>query len=82
MGVKVMLDDFGTGYSSIYYLKHLPIDGLKIDHAFVKDIPHHADSKAILSSILQLAKGLNLEPIAEGVETREQLAYLHHKGCV
>jgi len=81
LGVKIMLDDFGTGYSSMAYLKRLPVDGLKIDRSFIREIPGDADSRAITAAVVGLARGLGLELVAEGVETPEQLAYLRSQGC-
>ncbi len=77
MGGKFYLDDFGTGYSSLSYLKRLPLDGLKIDRSFIKDLEHDADSQAITAAIISMAQALNLAIVAEGVETLEQLANLH-----
>jgi len=75
-GIKFYLDDFGTGYSSLAYLKKLPIDGLKIDRSFIKDIVEDSDTAAIASIIVSLARALNLSIVAEGVETDEQLQIL------
>ena len=80
LGVRISVDDFGTGYSSLSYLKQFPIDKLKIDRAFVKDIPH-ADDGVIASSIIALSDALGITVIAEGVETRAQLDLLSEFGC-
>ena len=80
LGIRISIDDFGTGYSSLAYLRQLPLDKLKIDRAFVKGIPD-ADDGVIASSIVMLSDLLNLEVIAEGVETIEQIDFLKNHGC-
>jgi EAL domain-containing protein (putative c-di-GMP-specific phosphodiesterase class I) len=81
LGVNIAIDDFGTGYSSLGYLKNFPIDALKIDKSFIQDIVKDDDNAAITNTIITLAQNLNLDVIAEGVETKEQLEFLWSKKC-
>ena len=80
-GVRIAIDDFGTGYSSLAYLKRFPITSLKIDRAFIKDLPGSVKDAAICNVVFSLANHLNLTTIAEGVENEEQLAFLASQGC-
>jgi EAL domain-containing protein (putative c-di-GMP-specific phosphodiesterase class I) len=80
-GSKVYLDDFGTGFSNLSYLKHLPIDAVKIDQAFVRNITVDPSDAAIVRGVLAMAKQLNIDTIAEGIETAEQLDCLREMGC-
>jgi EAL domain-containing protein (putative c-di-GMP-specific phosphodiesterase class I) len=81
MGVKASIDDFGTGYSSLKYLKHFPLDTLKIDTSFVKNLVMSTVDQSIVNAIISLAHNFNLKVVAEGVETREQLTFLRENGC-
>jgi len=81
LGIGLSLDDFGTGYSSLSYLKKLPINILKIDRSFISDLPHDQHDMAIATTILAMAKNLDLKVVAEGVETAEQSLFLNDNGC-
>ena len=81
LGVKVSIDDFGTGYSSLYYLKRLPLDEIKIDKTYVQNIISDRDDAAIVKTIMDIARHFGLEPVAEGVENKEQESFLHNIGC-
>jgi diguanylate cyclase (GGDEF)-like protein/PAS domain S-box-containing protein len=81
LGVALSLDDFGTGYCSLSYLKHFPVDTLKIDRAFIRDVAWDNDSAAIVSAIVTMGKGMNKHVLAEGVESMEQADFLGSAGC-
>jgi len=81
MGIRISVDDFGTGYSSLAHLKELPIDSMKIDRSFVQDLPRERGSTAIARAVIQMAQGLELTVVAEGVENDEQRRFLVGEGC-
>jgi len=81
MGISISIDDFGTGYSSLSYLKKFPIDTLKIDRSFIRELPEETDDAAITAAIIAMAHNLNRKVIAEGVETQEQLDFLKDHNC-
>jgi EAL domain-containing protein (putative c-di-GMP-specific phosphodiesterase class I) len=79
--VGISIDDFGTGYSSLLYLKRLPATEIKIDHAFVRDLENSSEDVVIVSAIVALGHALDMDIVAEGVETAGQRAYLERLGC-
>jgi diguanylate cyclase (GGDEF)-like protein/PAS domain S-box-containing protein len=81
LGVTLAMDDFGTGYSSLSYLKKFPIDVIKIDRSFIKDIPGNQDDIEITSAVIAMARNLRLKVVAEGIETTDQLTFLRHQRC-
>jgi diguanylate cyclase (GGDEF)-like protein/PAS domain S-box-containing protein len=81
MGVKLTIDDFGTGYSSLGYLRHFKVNRLKIDRSFVRDVPGNVDDSAITTAIIEMARALNVDVVAEGVENAQQLDFLRAQRC-
>ena len=81
MGIEIAIDDFGTGYSSLSYLKQLPIDKIKIDQSFVRDIPDDRDDVAISAAVIAMGQALRMKVIAEGVENMDQAKILASQGC-
>ena len=81
LGVRLAIDDFGTGYSSLAQIKHFPVDTLKVDRSFIRNIPENTEDKAITEVIIAMGKTLSLTVVAEGVETEEQLEFLRQRSC-
>jgi EAL domain-containing protein (putative c-di-GMP-specific phosphodiesterase class I) len=81
MGVRLAIDDFGTGYSSLAQLKRFPIDTLKVDRSFIREIPKDSEDRAITEAIIAMGKSLSLTIVAEGVETQEQQTFLREHAC-
>jgi diguanylate cyclase len=81
IGVRIAIDDFGTGYSSLGYLKRFPIDTIKVDRSFIRDIPADSGDKKIAQAIIAMAHALRLKVVAEGVENAEQLTFLRAQHC-
>ncbi len=81
-GVRISMDDFGTGYSSLGNLRSFPFSKIKIDKSFINDLNKSVDAAAIIRAVLALGRSLGMTTTAEGVETRDQLAYLRAEGCV
>lgn len=81
IGIQISIDDFGTGYSSFSYIKSLPVDTIKIDASFIRDIHHNQESQAIVKAIVTIAQSLNMNVIAEGIELYDQVAALKENGC-
>jgi EAL domain-containing protein (putative c-di-GMP-specific phosphodiesterase class I) len=81
MGVRIAIDDFGTGYSSLSTLRQFPLDTIKIDRSFIRDIPADTQEKALARAIIGMGRTLSLTVVAEGVETREQAEFLRENAC-
>ena len=81
LGVRISMDDFGTGYSSLSYLQSFPFDKIKIDRAFIANVERNTQSASIVRAVIGLGRGLNVPVVAEGVETREQMAFLREESC-
>ena len=81
LGLRLALDDFGSGYSSLSRLRDMPVETLKIDRAFLREVPHNHEAAAIVTAILRLSRALGRTAVAEGVETEAQRAFLHAEGC-
>jgi EAL domain-containing protein (putative c-di-GMP-specific phosphodiesterase class I) len=80
--LRLAIDDFGTGYSSLDRLRSLPVDVLKVDRRFVRDVPENPDAAKMVQAIIALARSLSMQPLAEGIERPEQWTYLVDLGCV